>query len=301
MTRYDQDKYRIYSTECDPYFICSNNLKLELDPEGFLENKGVFNSFVYSNDPDATYMFYGSWGSSGFVLRQAYLSNNSWIRCPNFIESGADGPFISKIGDSLFLFFHDIGISYKVSTDNLSCSNSWSEKTTIVIKSEWYDSLQIINPSLTSSGNKLFLYYSGRGDDGVVRLNLATRDLEVPKKEKYVILPGFLGSWNKNAIVYNQPSVPGDWALNPIAKEYTGLKTTLNNLNLEENKDYYFFYYDWRKKIADIVSDFNNFIDNTVKAENTNINLVGHSLGGLVARIYTQEHPEDEIKKVITV
>jgi len=298
--------YRFYRAESlDGNLWTLNPTNPVLVPQESWEARAISSPYVYKHD-NKYYLFYSGWGPVNWNIGLASSSDGiSWARCDNNPRiMTADGPSVVKVDNQFKMYFHgDIepAVLETISNDALGCEMKWVGRDRIITSTEWYENGLIISPSVVFASGKYYLYYSGLGTDGLWRINLATKDLTVPRTEKYVILPGFLGSWNKNAIVYNQPSVPSEWVANPIAKEYTGLKNTLNNLNLEENKDYYFFYYDWRKKISDIVVDLNNFIDGKVKAENINVNLVGHSLGGLVARIYSQEHPEDEIKKVITV
>ena len=73
------------------------------------------------------------------------------------------------------------------------------------------------------------------------------------------------------------------------------LKPKLENL-LEENKDFFVWNYDWRKSIADIKNDFDSYINNKNLSDNDDIYLVGHSLGGVVARLWAQDNKNDNRK-----
>jgi len=122
---------------------------------------------------------------------------------------------------------------------------------------------------------------------------------EQVKKNPIIIIPGFLGSWNKDAILHNKIVLQQDWILNPIAKEYEGLEKTLIHLGYEKNKDFYYFNYDWRKDIESNADKLNVFINNLHLEQPAD--LVGHSLGGIVGRIYAQKYGKTNIEHLVTV
>lgn len=118
-----------------------------------------------------------------------------------------------------------------------------------------------------------------------------------------VLIPGLGASYNRDGLIFNQDTQANDWKLFPFIKEYQGIKNTLIGLlGYQENKDFFIFAYDWRKEINNSAKELAYFINNTVKPKNPNskIYLIGHSLGGLVSRTYTQKNPQ-EIKKIISV
>lgn len=123
-----------------------------------------------------------------------------------------------------------------------------------------------------------------------------------PTKIPIVLLPGLGGSWNTAAMVGANDS--GTWKKTPFVKVYDNLKKTLiTNAGYEENNNYFEFYYDWRKPIDQLADKFKDYLQNTVlngKTSDTKINLVGHSMGGLVARAYTQKYGLDKINKIVT-
>ncbi|MFN4212530.1 MAG: lipase family alpha/beta hydrolase [Microgenomates group bacterium] len=91
-----------------------------------------------------------------------------------------------------------------------------------------------------------------------------------------------------------------DWKLNPFVREYDGIINTVKNLGFVENQDFYVFPYDWRKNLDQSSEDLKNFINSKIPQQEKKINLIGHSLGGLLARIFTQKYKE-RVNKVITV
>ena len=120
-------------------------------------------------------------------------------------------------------------------------------------------------------------------------------------KPKIIIIPGFGASWNSEAIVYDHDVDNDQWKMTPFVKNYDGLINALKENNLEEYEDYYVWNYDWRKPLEDIVTDLNSFIDQKVKSDEKVI-LVGHSLGGLTARIWAEDNKNDSrLEKVVTL
>jgi len=125
---------------------------------------------------------------------------------------------------------------------------------------------------------------------------------QIERKKKIFILPGLGASWNSKAIVYGQSVSNSDWKMTPFVNNYDGLTELMNENGLEKDKDYFVWNYDWRKSIADIKNDFDSYINNKNLSDNDDIYLVGHSLGGVVARLWTQDHSgNSNIKKVITL
>lgn len=131
---------------------------------------------------------------------------------------------------------------------------------------------------------------------------LTPTPMEIPKKMKVFILPGLGASWNSEAIVYNKQVGIGDWSMTPFVKNYYGLIRLLENNGLIKDQDFYVWNYDWRKSIGDIENDFNSFIGSKSLSGNDEIYLVGHSLGGVVARLWAQDNKNDNrIKQVINL
>ena len=124
----------------------------------------------------------------------------------------------------------------------------------------------------------------------------------VERRKKIFILPGLGASWNSGAIVYGQSVENSDWKMTPFVNNYDGLMELLNENGLEKDKDYFVWNYDWRKGIENIKNDFNVYFNSKNLSETDDIYLIGHSLGGVVARLWTQDYSNNEnIKKVITL
>ncbi len=98
-----------------------------------------------------------------------------------------------------------------------------------------------------------------------------------------IFLPGLGASFNFKEMVLGN-SDPSDWQMMPGANSYKNLQKAF-----EGNSNFYTFYYDWRKPVTESAQKLNNYIQNTVNPSNNKIDLIGHSLGGLVARTCVQK------------
>lgn len=111
-----------------------------------------------------------------------------------------------------------------------------------------------------------------------------------------VFLPGLGGSINFKEMFLGIPD-PGNWQMTPGAKVYDNLLKAF-----EGDSSFYTFNYDWRKPVLENAQKLNTFIKNTVNPWNNKVDLIGHSLGGLIARACVQNTENDcYAEKLITV
>lgn len=133
--------------------------------------------------------------------------------------------------------------------------------------------------------------------------NIIVRSLD--DLEPVILLPGLGASWNYPAMLLGADRPQSEWFMTPGIKVYDGLIESLKNVGYVTggpNRNLFIFNYDWQKSVPQIVNDLQNYIDNTVKPPaGTRINLVGHSLGGLIARTYFQNNPNAPIGRLLTV
>lgn len=118
---------------------------------------------------------------------------------------------------------------------------------------------------------------------------------------KIIILPGLGAGWNTEAILENKIVPDDQWTMNDWATNYVGLTRVLDAKGLVRDRDYFVWNYDWRRPMSEIVYRFNEYLNSKI-GSGDKVDLVGHSLGGLVARSWTQDHKDDSrLNKVISL
>ncbi len=110
-----------------------------------------------------------------------------------------------------------------------------------------------------------------------------------PPVSKVVFVPGFGASWNADAFAScSFDNDPTRWSLASYAEDvYNPILTTLS----ESNWQVIPFYYDWRQQIP---SNSNTLSDkiNSSTVSDEKVNIVSHSMGGLVASDYLANHDQ---------
>lgn len=291
------NSYRVYSVSCSSDFTCDHNDRLELSPVvGTWDADDVASPFLFE-EKGTYWLLYSGWKNNGWKIGAAYSADaHNWIRCPNNpIISSGDGPFMQKDGDRFVLYYHkpDASGIFKTQTGSeLSCNSQWSESTHVITKEKPYDANHIIAPSIINKDEHTYLFYSGRDSENIWHLIQAADTLQ--ETTFTVILPGFGASWNKEALLHKKVVPAQDWRMVPFVHEYDGLLKTFNALHLKDGSDYMLFSYDWRRHVEESADELYTTLKNTVWIErpNTKITLIGHSLGGLVGKVFAQKHPK---------
>lgn len=320
MSRLVSDRiYKIYLSNCDSNFNCSEVLLpvISFDINNKTEKYGVFAGFPFQQN-NRVYLFFSARGENGFKIKLAYSDDLiKWHRCPNDKEFlyGGDGPFPYIDNNYLYLFFHrsdNSGIKIAKTSLPLSCDSVFEDEGYLLRQDKSYDLRHLIFPSVFNENGELKLYYSGFGDDDQWHLNLACVEqaclFPTPSpttfldKTPIIILPGTFASWNRDAILHNQEVSYKDWKLQKFVKEYDGLINTLTNLGYVINNDLFIFPFDWRQEVEKSADNLNSFLNEKIWVNDPNrkINIIGHSLGGLIGRVFTQNNI-DKINQIITV
>ena len=125
-------------------------------------------------------------------------------------------------------------------------------------------------------------------DNVVVRTDWQEESEEL---DPVIIVPGIMGSWN----------VSGEWELDPIMHTYDNLWEALKLAGYKEDKTLFAFPYQWRDSnviSADYLKKKINDVKDTCECEK--VDLVAHSMGGLVARAYIQSNDyQDDVDQLI--
>ena len=126
----------------------------------------------------------------------------------------------------------------------------------------------------------------------------------IPQLDNLIFLPGMGSSWNHEAMILGQQKEAEDWYMTPGVRVYDGLIQTFKNAGYEtegENKNLFIFNYDWRKPVEEIAYDLKEYIGRHPPPSGSKIDLVGHSLGGLVARTYIQNNLNNQVDQLVTI
>lgn len=225
----------------------------------------------------------------------------------------ADGPIIISHNRKKYFFFHyvyTIGIKYLELPDTIDCNTPFDiEHGTVAVAPNMpYDQDHITNPAPVEVNGALYIYYNALGE-GKWRFHLTTTGpLYSPSptptpKIPIVFIPGMFASWNHDAMVHKKEVAITDWKLLPFTKEMGGLYGTFHNLGYEDNKTIFFRYYDWRQSVEKTVGQLHEYLQTEIWSKNPSqqIDLVGHSLGGIIARIYVQKYGTTNIHSLVTI
>lgn len=317
-----KDKYYLFYDSRDNNYMQRIRLATSEDGINWTKHSGYVLKGIENwekdgvTDPSVIYhdgkfrMFYGAWGNP-HVWQIGYAESEDGINWTRPLSNPLDlpslghlnGPHIDFYDGKYQLYYHTGGVNgsntiYHVSSSDLVNWQCGEGCSILEAGTNGLNFDRLVGPSYLNDGNRLLLYYGFAGS-GPWQIGLATNQISEPSS-KLIIIPGLFASWNKQAIIYNDPVDFTDWELNPIVSDYNGLFETLNNLGLQENSDYYIFNYDWRKDVNSITADLDSYLI-AHNLDNVPVKFVGHSLGGLVARVYAQKYPSQNIKQIVTV
>jgi len=314
----DLTKWNI-STNSGNIVVENNSLNLSSQEESFpfiFSNKTIFpqsNNFIF----EISFQYYstGGWGD-GIVLST------------NIPQMG-----YQLVDDyNVFGIWQDAGplrLSTSVcSADNLGCNENISEFYTTkqndfdihTLKIEYnsgfyklfFDNLLIFTSSLTSKIPKfVWVGHYWSAYHGGTWSNFKIFNISVKKISSLftptLLIPGLGASWNTKAMMTGTGGE--EWKMVPFCSVYDNFRQTFID-NGYNSTNYQEFYYDWRKEIDSpsqppnnyLVYDLKQKIDEMSAANNNEkVNLVGHGMGGLLARAYAQRYGIDKINKIVTV
>jgi pimeloyl-ACP methyl ester carboxylesterase len=118
-----------------------------------------------------------------------------------------------------------------------------------------------------------------------------------PKVSKVIFIPGLGASWNIDALLNCKTSnYSGGWTLAPYAE---GIYKPILEALVESGWEVQPFYYDFRRNIGDNVPILANMVNPI--GPNEKINLIGHSMGGLIGRSYLESDQGSKLNSILTV
>lgn len=88
----------------------------------------------------------------------------------------------------------------------------------------------------------------------------------------------------------------------PTSDFFYGLFSTLESNGFDENENLYEFPYDWRLDVADTALTLKNKIDEVKAAKGVDkVDLVAHSMGGLLIKKYLKDYGGDSVNKFVDI
>lgn len=132
-------------------------------------------------------------------------------------------------------------------------------------------------------------------------IQIETGSIEnIPEITKTIIIPGLGASWNMGAILTGRDE--GEWSIPSFINNYDGLISSFKNAGYFDSgtdKNLFIFSYDWRRPLDVLADRLNDYINTNTPEQK--VNLVGHSMGGLIARAYAQKYGTSNVNKIVTV
>jgi pimeloyl-ACP methyl ester carboxylesterase len=119
-----------------------------------------------------------------------------------------------------------------------------------------------------------------------------------------IFIPGFTGSFNLPVLLdWRSPTLNG-WNFPPFVDYGKTLLQTFTQAGYRRNRDLFVAFYDWRKPVEESARNYLvPWIDRAKKAAGADkVILIGHSMGGLVARSYIQSSAyRNDVDRLITL
>ena len=150
----------------------------------------------------------------------------------------------------------------------------------------WYDN---------SSGELDFQYnwWDGSPEKISAGVNTANYAMREDFHDPVIIIPGIMGSWEKD----------GQMQIDPIFHTYDNLYAEFANNGYVPEENLFTFPYEWRDSNIDNAKKLNEKIDEIKnRARWPKVDIVAHSMGGLLAREYIQSSYYDyDVDQLVTI
>lgn len=217
--------------------------------------------------PDGTRILLFKQGSTGIIDGSQFRSTTFDDQAPQTIGDGDRPPFINTYKPHEFL-------------SGLNQNSA----------GEWVLEAVDTNPANGTSGE----------------IMAWTLELKTPlntEPEPIVLVPGMMVSQNKKLLLEDKPGGTWDFAFG-YRLPYKGLIQKLEAAGMKEGQELFIAHYDWRNPVADAANNYLKPIINQAKQAtgSEKVDIVAHSMGGLVARAYIQgDNYQNDVDQLITL
>lgn len=202
--------------------------------------------------------------------------------------------------------------AYAYSTNGIDWTKPENMNPVMERTLSWENS-NIASPYVLIEDNKLKMWYSAlgfynnRNQWQIAYAEAPLSDLygakqptpTPPPTKKVIVIPGVTASWNRDALLNCKlTNYEGNWEL--IDKAHDIYDPLINSLD-QAGWHVTLYPYDWRIPINENVNALKTFINEQLIL-NEKINIVGHSMGGLLGQAYLiQEQDNAKTDKLLTV
>jgi len=319
----------VYFTNINPDgtigdWISTTELPVPLSGHGLIETNGRITTVGGSTDPsetpiDKTY--------SASVNSDGTLGN--WVEGPSMplpLRDGSTvkvGNYVVQIGGieatySNKVFYSEIGADGNLGPWNISadfpifiCCSSASVLNDRIYVVGGYDDTHMVSSNSVYVSNLPLSTPSPFPTPTEIPIPTPTSvpiptPTVTPNRNPIVLIPGMLASWNYDALIHNEVTSNENWTWVPVVGKsfYTGIIQTLQDAGYNLGNDMFVYHYDWRKNIGVNAENFEKYVNDKILASHTDtgkVILIGHSMGGLIARDYVQRTKGGKTDKLITV
>ena len=292
-----QDEYVNFSSDNIPFSLVFENTNQNLDPS-FLRYVKIENGGINLENPPV-FAKYNSKHFLNIALAQEfssmpafqYFSGKIHIENSKFKNNKrADIAVISPTPSGLGEYLEVVNSNFESNqqnialVSNLNCSSGCEER--LLLKNNWFGHIE--GPTTELSIQKGEIIQGGYYLDGWKHNDLIV--------DPVIIIPGVMGS----------QQFLGEWKIDPITHIYDDLINSFEENGYFKNKNLFKFPYQWRDSNKISALNLQGKIEGVInQTKVSKVDLVAHSMGGLIARGYVEEIEgtiyEDTIDQLITL
>ncbi len=119
-----------------------------------------------------------------------------------------------------------------------------------------------------------------------------------------VLIPGAMASWSEKGLFGSGEPDNTKWKIPGFVTDYESIEQELIDVGYVKNHNLFIYAYDWRKSVTQNGESLRQFVNETVLTKNpghSSINIVAHSMGGLVGVSAADTGFVPKIAKMVTV